>query len=284
MESSARLPFAVFKVIVNCGRCEEFIGNCLGSLRRQTVTGWQAFVTIDRRGDATLQRALEARDGDERIDIAVNRRRLYPMRNLVRAIDRCGAEPEDVIVVLDGDDWLIDDRALEIIAAAYEESDCWVTYGSWITDRRDYRDRHPPYPDDTIDFRESQWLGTAVRTWKKWLFDRIDRRDFRDEQGRWLRVTEDLACMFPLLEMATTRRARHIPEPLMFYNLGSHHDPGRRIASEAIRNAEWLRSRRRYEAVDGRMNLERRTQNEELRNGTEPGGSTSKFFILRSAF
>ena len=89
-------------------------------------------------------------------------------------------------------------------------------------------------------------IGTALRTWKRWLFDLIDSRDFRDEHGRWLRVSEDLACMFPMLEMATTRRAHHIAEPLMLYNRLSHHDPKRRLAEEGIRNAAWLRTKPRY--------------------------------------
>ena len=242
----------MFKIIVNCGRCEAFIGECLASLRRQTFADWEAFVTVDRRGDATFERALEAREGDERIVVTRNRRRLYPMRNLCLAVERSRAAPDDVIVILDGDDWLIDDRALEIIDATYRETGCWLTYGSWISDRQDRPQLLPPYPDDTADFRSAEWLGTAVRTWKKWLFDLIDPADFRDGEGRWLRITEDLACMFPMLEMATTSRARHIAAPLMFYNRASHHDPGRRLAEESIRNEAALRGRRRYAALGSR--------------------------------
>src|SRR5207237_240985 len=164
-DTAARLPLhGMLKIVVNCGRCEAFIGRCLDSLKRQSYPHWQAFVTVDRRGDATYERAIAARDGDARIPVTQNERR----------------------------------------------------------------------------------LGTALRTWKRWLFDLIDSRDFRDEHGRWLRVSEDLACMFPMLEMATTRRAHHIAEPLMLYNRLSHHDPKRRLAEEGIRNAAWLRTKPRY--------------------------------------
>ncbi|HXH37030.1 MAG TPA: glycosyltransferase [Thermoanaerobaculia bacterium] len=238
----------MFRVIVNCGLCQPFIGECLASLRRQTRTDWQAQVTIDRDGDGTFEGALAARGSDERIVITRNPERLYPMRNVLAAIERSAADPEDVIVILDGDDWLIDDRALETIARAYD-SGCWLTYGSWISNHDGRPGRWPPYPDDTRDFREAPWLATAVRTWKKWLFDRIDRRDFCDAQGQYLRVAEDVACMFPLLEMATTRRARHIAEPLMLYNFLSDHDPGPALAREADRVKEWLRARPRYAPI-----------------------------------
>ncbi|HUP60934.1 MAG TPA: glycosyltransferase family A protein [Thermoanaerobaculia bacterium] len=241
----------MFRVIVNCGRCEEFIGECLASLQRQTRTDWQAQVTIDRDGDGTFERAVAVRGSDERIVITRNPSRLFPMRNLLAALERSAAAPEDVIVILDGDDWLIDERALERIGHAYDDGG-WVTYGSWISNHAERPGCLPPYPDDTRDFREAPWLATAVRTWKKWLFDRIDPNDFRDERGESLRVAEDVACMFPLLEMATTRRARHIAEPLMLYNFLSDHDPGPELAREADRVKAWLRTRPRYAPIHNR--------------------------------
>lgn len=235
-------------LVINCGLCEEAIGPCIESVRGQTFPSWRAWVTIDRLGDQTFGQAMEAREDDPRIDIVVNEERLFPMANLLRAIDRSRAEPEDVMVVLDGDDRLIRDDALALIARAYDEG-AWMTYGSWISNRADRPGRWPAYPEGTTDFREQPWLGTAVRSWKKWLFDLIDPDDFRDPEGKLLRVAEDLACMFPLLEMATTARARHIPEAIMLYNLDSHHDPGRALAEEGIRNAAWLRGKARYAAI-----------------------------------
>ena len=257
----------MLKIVTNCGLCEGFIGTCLASLRVQTFTDWQALVTIDRRGDRTYERAMEARDGDERIVITRNRRRLYPMENVIRAIRRSNADPEDVIVILDGDDWLITDRALEMIAAEYErDDDCWMTYGSWISNREQNPGCWPAY-EDGIDFRSAEWLGTAVRTWKKWLWDLIDDADWRDRNGRYLRIAEDLACMFPMLEMATTRRARHIAEPLMLYNRLSHHDTGRRLRNEGERNRDDLRARPRYAPLEGKVIRESRIAS--VREGVE---------------
>ena len=242
----------MLKIVINCGLCEDFIGVCLESVRAQTYTDWQALVTIDRRRDRTYERAVEARGGDERIVITRNRRRLYPMENLVRAIRRSSADPDDVIVILDGDDWFITDRALQRIAAEHASDDCWMTYGTWISNQEGHPGRWPAYPDD-CDFRSAPWRGTAVRTWKKWLFDLIDDADLRDAKGRYFRVSEDVACMLPMLEMATTRRARHIAEPLMLYNRFSHHDPKRRLKNEGLRNIADLRARERYAPLEAKV-------------------------------
>ena len=172
------------------------------------------------------------------------------MRNLVNGIRLSGADPEDVIVVLDGDDWLSTDRALRIIANAYDGSDCWMTYGSWTSnmmgENRRYGGMWPPYPPETTDFRRTRWLGTAVRTWKRWLWDLIDDRDFRDAAGNYFRVTEDQAAMLPMLEMSGTERARHIPDVLMVYNRSSPHACGLTCCGEMLANGEYLRTRAPY--------------------------------------
>ena len=238
------------KIIINCGPCEEWIGRCLSSLRAQRWREWEAFVTIDPCGDRTFQQAVEARRDDRRISIFRNERRQYSMRNLIDGIGRSNAASEDVIVILDGDDWLLHDYALGIIARTYAETGCWLTYGSWVCNDSATPGLWPGYPDDAVDFRSLRWLGTAVRTWKTWLWNRIDAADFRDRRGQCFRVTEDLAAMFPMLEMSTIRRIRHIAEPLLLYN---RHQNGVAsvMAEEAEENAFWLRSRPRYRAVDG---------------------------------
>jgi glycosyltransferase involved in cell wall biosynthesis len=238
------------KVIVNCGPCEEYIGHCLTSLRSQTWRDWEAFVTVDPCGDRTYQRAIESRRGDKRISIQRNEERRYSMRNLIDGIGRSGAAPEDVIVILDGDDWLMHDDSLLLIEREYARYGCWLTYGSWESNDPETPGCWPPYPDGTMNFRSLRWLGTAVRTWKKWLWDRIDPAGFRDRNGEYFRVVEDLASMFPMMEMSTTRRMRHVAEPLMLYNK-TPNASALVMADEMEENTLWLRSRPRYNPVDG---------------------------------
>jgi glycosyltransferase involved in cell wall biosynthesis len=238
------------KIIINCGPCEAYIGLCLASLRSQTFTRWDAFVTVDRCGERTAERAFAARGGDDRIHIHVNAARLYAMANLVAAIGRSGARPDDVIVILDGDDWFATDEALARIVAEYERPDCWMTYGSWIADDPACTGfkagRWPAYPEGTTRFRDVAWLGTAVRSWKKWLWDKVDDRDFRDRDGNYVMVVEDQASMLPMLEMSGTRRARHIPDVLMIYNRITPHACGK-IHLELMRQTStYLRKRPPY--------------------------------------
>jgi glycosyltransferase involved in cell wall biosynthesis len=244
------------KIVVNCGPCEEYIGACLASIRGQSCTDWEAYVTVDPAGDRTARAARDARGCDGRIHIAENEEPRYAMCNLIAGITRSGAAQDDVIVVLDGDDWLATPRAFEIIAATYERHDCWATYGSWLSNDPSHtglpRGLWPAYPPGTTRFRDEPWLGTAVRTWKRWLWDLIDPRSFRDAKGEFLRVTEDQAVMFPVLEMCGTDRARHIPDVLMIYNRTTPHACGKKRRAETQANSAYLRSLPPYPRLHSR--------------------------------
>lgn len=232
----------MLRIIVNCGPAEEYIARCLSSIRSQSFKDWQAYVTVDPCGDKTLQQAILARAGDCRMHIHRNRARRYSMLNLINGIHRSGAHREDVIIVLDGDDWFAIPDALRIIRDTYRESNCWMTYGSWTTDHPMMQGKWPAYPEDLTNFRTHQWLGTAIRTWKRWLWDLIDETDFRDASGRYFRVTEDQAAMLPMLEMSGTRRAKHIPEVLMVYNRSSPYACAFTLREEMLANGDYVRS------------------------------------------
>jgi glycosyltransferase involved in cell wall biosynthesis len=235
-----RTAMTRFKIIINCGPCEDFIGECLASVRGQSLTDWEAWVTVDPCGDQTYRRAMLAAGGDARIRVWRNATRQYSMCNLVQALRRHNAGPEDVIATLDGDDWFADEDALRTIADAYEGSDCWVTYGSWLSNvvgpSGVPNGLWPAYPEGTTDFRGHRFLGTAVRTWKKWLWDRLKDADLRSDSGEYVRVSEDQMIMIPLLEMCGTARARHIAAPIMTYNKLTRYIPDDEVTQEGIRN------------------------------------------------
>ena len=237
------------KIIINCGPCEHFIGKCLESVRQQSFHNWEAYVTVDACGDDTFDRAAEASASDQRILVMRNSKRRYSLRNQIAAINRMAADPEDVIVSLDGDDWFSREDALRIIADTYERFDCWMTYGSWSsTGGPAGTGRWPAYPDGTTDFRHARWLATAVRTWKRWIWDRIDGDDLRDDNGEYFRIAEDRAIMLPLLDMCGTERAKHIATPIMEYNQSGA--AGETLAPEALRNITILEGRSRYARLE----------------------------------
>jgi hypothetical protein len=246
-----------FKIIINCGPCQDFIGTCLASVREQSWPDWEAYVTVDPCGDDTYRRAKLAAAGEARIRVHRNVRRRYSMCNLVRAIRRSKAAAEDVIAILDGDDWFADENALRTIADAYQQFDCWMTYGSWLSNvagpSGSPNGLWPAYPEGTTDFRRHRFLGTAVRTWKKWLWDQLKDSDLRSDSGEYVRVSEDQIIMIPLLEMCGTSKARHIAAPIMTYNKMVKYSPDDAITEEGLRNGYLIDRRPPYPRLERKV-------------------------------
>jgi glycosyltransferase involved in cell wall biosynthesis len=234
-------------VVINCGQCGPFVDRCLASLQSQNYSNWRAMVTVDPCGDETYRTVIEVAGQDPRIEVRQNSRRRYSLENLVRAVHGTPLDPEDVIVILDGDDWLNVDNALATVAETYHQHACWLTYGSWVSSTPDrHPGRWPPYPRSTKDFRAAAWLGTHLRTWKRWLWDLVNDNDLRDNAGHYFRVAVDVAVMLPLFEICGTDRARHIADPIYFLNRQYDWRTSDERYQEQQRNEQIIRSRPAY--------------------------------------
>src|SRR5258708_6328395 len=122
-----------FRIFINCGPFEKVIRTSLESVINQSFTNLAAYVTLDPCRDKTFANAVNVPAPYPRIQARTKATRRYSLRNLVDAIGRSKAGPEDVIAMLDGDDWFASRDALQIIAETYERSGCWMTYGSWLS-------------------------------------------------------------------------------------------------------------------------------------------------------
>src|SRR5262249_61111455 len=108
-------------------------------------------------------------------------------------------------------------------------------------------------PQENNDFRRHRILGTAVRTWKKWLWNHLRDRDLRNEAGDYVRVSEDQMIMIPLLEMCGTSRAKHIAEPIMVYNKTVKYPFDQTITDEGVRNGYLIDSRPPYARLEAKV-------------------------------
>ena len=125
----------MFKIIVNCGPRGLNI-KCVESLLLQGVKDWKAFVTLD--GSPSLSEIFTRSEvftvaREPRFHVRTNTERMYSLCNQVRSITDSGTDPSDVIVTLDGDDWFSRPDALQIILDVYKDTNCWMTYGSWVS-------------------------------------------------------------------------------------------------------------------------------------------------------
>ena len=211
-------------------------------IKSQTFTNFQCILIDDISTDDTVALTRKAIDGDERFRLIVNEEKKYKTRNVVEGIEMAGADDEDVIVLLDGDDELASENALQIVADTYARDDCWMTYGSYVHPDGSHATINRPYDEKVIrrnTFRKVRWLASHLKTfkyklwkqlrpdifliteeecrkacrrallqlrfraWKNWR--NIKASDLHDATGRYIRRVDDKAFTFAMLEMSGPR-------------------------------------------------------------------------------
>jgi len=126
--------------------------------------------------------------------------------------------PDDVILMLDGDDWLAHDHVLEVVARAYDDPTVWLTHGSFR-----FADGRPGFTEayPSANYRKEPWLATHLKTYRAGLLRSLTSRDLCTSDGKYRDVAWDMSLMFPLLELSGPEHIRHIPDVLYVYNFAS---------------------------------------------------------------
>jgi hypothetical protein len=138
----------------------------------------------------------------------------------VQLLTNHGAAHDDVIIMCDGDDFL-KPHAVEHIAGVYQDSDTWLTYGSYEpVPHNTGQQMATPYPPNVISdrsYRTNHVCFNHLRTFRKFLFDQLTDEDFTADTGLPFSGGGDYVVMIPMLEMAGDRW-QFVPDVLYCYN------------------------------------------------------------------
>jgi glycosyltransferase involved in cell wall biosynthesis len=215
-----------------------FLARHLASIREQTGVDLRAVYADDASTDGA---ASVLPDRDPRIKVINRAERMGAAFNLHDIVaNRC--DPDEIVVCLDGDDWLAAPDALSAVAALYDDPGCWLSWGQFETPdgRMGFAQ---PFASET-DFRGLR-LGarvTHLRTFRAGLLQAIAGQDpgfdcLKDAAGRWLTTATDAAATFPMLELAGFHRVRFNDRILVICNdanpLSHHAQPATRAAQAA---------------------------------------------------
>ena len=211
-----------FKIIIPAYNVDKWISTNLMSILGQEYKDYEVVLIDDISTDKTLEVAERIVGEDSRFMLRKNAEKCFALKNISRGIKFLEPADEDVIILVDGDDWLKDKSVLTKIKNVYEEKNCLVTYGSYMT----YPHGQLPwnvsnYPQSVIEEssyrKDPQWRASHLRTFKYGLWKNVKEEDLMNSEGEYYKMGWDLAIMFPLLEMAGGRH-EYISDPLYVYN------------------------------------------------------------------
>lgn len=163
------------------------------------------------------------------------------LANLYSAIQRC--QNNEIVVVLDGDDWLAHDQVLSKINEVYADPDVWLSYGNYALypSGKQTDGQLGPIPDKVIKknlLREYPRELFHLKTFYASLFKQIALHDLLKD-GKFYTPASDLAIMLPLIEMAGGH-AKFVKDVLLIYNPD-------KVESENLKNLNhYIRTLPRY--------------------------------------
>jgi glycosyltransferase involved in cell wall biosynthesis len=171
----------------------------------------------DKTGELVEQFITDSNSGNL-IQLIRNPARVGALQNLYNAIRMC--EDDEIVILLDGDDWLAHNGVLTKLNGVYGDLNCWMTYGqyrSWPDNMIGFSKEIPPDIIEANNFRENEWCSSHLRSFYAWLFKLIKMEDLISPCGGFYNMAWDQAVMFPMLEMSG-HRAKFLSEVLYVYN------------------------------------------------------------------
>lgn len=194
----------------NAAYCEKNIASILA----QDYENYRVIYIDDASTDGTFERVSAM--ANERFTLLRNETNLGAMANYVQGMAQI--KDDEIVVVLDGDDWFPHEGVLKSLNAYYANPDVWMTYG-----------RHVEYPcyeegiarplDMRKAVRQQPFVTSHLRTFYASLFKKVPLSAFQEE-GHFFSVACDVASMLPMLELAGSH-AYFVPEVLCIYNKGN---------------------------------------------------------------
>ncbi len=225
-------------VVFSCGRdCAEFAEKHIKSIRGQTYQNYYHVIVDDASKDDGTYKTLVAHHDPKRTKIIRNKKNHGWLHNAAKYLSSYVQSEEDVIVVVDLDDYLADDYVFERLNNAYNRKRCWMTYGTWAIPEderidKKYRtkwgvDKPKPRPREagevlkTRDFRSSAAFS-HLKTFKAFLWNAIDKeKDFKGPDGKWAPCCYDRFIMYPMLEMTPTGKIYRVKDLVYMYNIAN---------------------------------------------------------------
>ena len=242
-----------FKIVVPLYNVEKWIKICIRSVKAQSYKNFECILMDDMSSDKTAEIIEREIQNDPRFRLIKNTDKAYALRNIYDGIALMEPSDEDIIITLDGDDWLSSPDVLSTLNKRYNEADCWITYGSYAE-----------YPSGMLgkfarqipleyitnqQLRIQAWMSSHMRTFKYKLWRQIKKEDLLDTEGNFYRMTWDLAFMFPMLEMAGLK-SQYIKDVLYIYNISNPLNDHKIDNQYQVKLENEIRAKAPYERLD----------------------------------
>jgi len=159
-----------FVIVIYSYNQAQWSERCLRSVFEQEYDHYRIVFIDDHSTDGSLQKAKEFiadNNQEDKVTFLENKIKSGPITSLYRAVETC--LDREIILPLDGKDWLSEENVLCKINSAYQNPDVWITLGSTI----DY----PTY-EKKRDLHHSFYAALFKQIPLKDLYDSSDEQSY----------------------------------------------------------------------------------------------------------
>jgi glycosyltransferase involved in cell wall biosynthesis len=117
-------------IVISTRNSVNYVDKCLESALSQKYSDYEIIFIDAQSNDGTYERAKSYEVNNKNIRVIQNDVRKYQGENIL--IGTKMSPHNSIIVTLDGDDWLSNENVLSKINSVYNETDCWMTYGTYV--------------------------------------------------------------------------------------------------------------------------------------------------------
>lgn len=201
---------------------ELYIEKCIQSVQSQDYDNWKMYIIDDCSTDNTYKVASEYES--DFIQIIRNGDNRGAVRNQIKTI-LANCQPNDIIMLLDGDDWLVPNNQIFHFYNNLYDGTTEFTYGSCWSLADNIPLIAQPYPESvkrTKTYRQHLFNWnipyTHLRTFKAYLLEGLDESLFQDENGKWFKAGGDGSVFYALIEQANPSKIKVVQDIVYVYN------------------------------------------------------------------
>ena len=215
-----------FIIIMPCYNVSKWISLNLEILKHQSYGNFECHIINDGSTDNSEEIILNNIQNDSRFFYHKNIKNTgSSLYSYYKTFHKVKPLPEDIIVWLDGDDWLSSVFVLQYLSEIYNSNDCWMTYGTYQIYPTGQDGSHhcieiPSVVHEKKAYRKWMHVYSHLRTHKAFLFYNLKESDLIDSRsGKFYTEATDCAYLFSLAEMCgSPDRIKLIDDILLVLN------------------------------------------------------------------
>lgn len=200
-------------LIITGWNCQNFAAKCLKSIKSQSYKPFEVIIVDDGSTDNTYNEIIKNAPHESHVIRLPENVGTYYARD--KAIQQAKG---DIIVMIDMDDYLLNDAISKINKAYESNNDILMTYGNYqyLDGKKCPVDiNYSAHIHRNRDYRNDTWRCTHLRSFSKKMYNLIPKWDLTKAE---INSYPDVEILFSMMEMAGKDRIAVIQEPIYVYN------------------------------------------------------------------